>query len=571
MKLKLTIIVFIVFILQSKGQNDKYQINGSARSYLFANQLNIEKSLDSITPRKSNYGHNLLDLGISIFPNKESEIIGIFRLRNELGGFWGGGVVFDVRQLTLNGLAAKVVKYSIGDIDLQMTKYTLFNNDEEGTLNEADVFSLRRDVMHYDYFYKNNSWRMQGAKIEFNLLPSRNLEKIKFKGFITRQRPTDEQGRPERLFGGGNVGFIKSKNLFINLNTTNLFDLKKTSVSDSSYLFNNVTSSDFNYVIKSDSSFKFNLSGESGFSLNKYENFSDLDSPISMNDWFYDISTTLNFTKKKLEFTVGFKDIGKDFNSPGAQTKRINFSKSSNLYQQFTNDYIGRPLTLSDIINGNSNNSVKITPELMAYNVVYNNTTPYGDATPNRRGIYFSFKDLDTGKVKGSHLDFRLLQESTGSGTLRKKVFILSQLGTQVSLNKFFRLKKEFMFNLGYRNEITLRSGEDFEKINLNSNFIDVGLRYELVNHFSLVAGHKFWKANGNEFQEVRDMYNNINDFENLSIDFTENITAFGVKYDFGNQNALTIQYQNFKIKNEGSNGVDYGISDLIILFNLKF
>jgi len=571
MKLKLTFIVFIVFVLQSKAQNDKYQINGSARSYLFANQLNIENSLDSITPKKSNYGHNLLDLGISVFPTKESEVIGIFRLRNELGGFWGGGVVFDVRQLTFNGVAAKVVKYSIGDIDLQMTKYTLFNNDEEGALNEADVFSLRRDVMHYDYFYKNNSWRMQGAKIEFNLLPSTNLEKIKFKGFITRQRSTDEQGRPERLFGGGNVKFIKSKNLFINLNTANLFDLKKTSLIDSSYLFNNVTSSDFNYVIKSDSSFKFNLSGEGGFSINKYENFDDLGSPISMNDWFYDISTTLNFTKKKLEFTIGFKDIGKDFSSPGAQTKRINFSKSSNIYQQFTNDYIGRTLTLSDIINGNSNNSVKISPELMAYNVVYNNTNPYGDATPNRRGIYFSFKDLDTGKVKGSHLDFRLLQESTGSGTLRKKVFILSQLGTRISLNEFFQLKKEFVFNLGYQNEITLRSGEDFEKIYLNSNFIDVGLSYELVNHFSLVAGHKLWKANGNEFQEVRDPYNSINDFENLSIDFTENITAFGVKYDFGNQNALTIQYQNFKIKDGGSNGVDYGISDLIILFNLKF
>lgn len=571
MKLKLTIIVFIIFTLQSKTQNDKYQINGSARSYLFANQLNIENSLDSITSRKSNYGHNLLDLGISVFPNKESEVIGIFRLRNELGGFWGGGVVFDVRQLTLNGVAAKVVKYSIGDIDLQMTKYTLFNNNEEGTQNEADIFSLRRDVMHYDYFYNKNSWRMQGAKVEFNLLPSRNLEKIKFKGFITRQRPTDEQGRPERLFGGGNVKFVKSKKLFINLNTVNLFDLKKTSVIDSSYLFNNVTSSNFNYVIKSDSTHALNLSGEGGFSGNKYENFDDLDSPISMNDWFYDISTTLKLKKKKVTFTIGFKDIGKDFNSPAAQTKRIDFSKSSNLYQQFTNDYVGRQITLSDITNGNSNNSVKITPELMAYNVIYNNTNPYGDATPNRRGIYFNLKDLDTVKVKDSHFDFRLLQESSGSGTLRKKVFILSQLGTKLSLNEFFRVKKKLIFSLGYRNEITLRSGEDFEKINLNSNFINLGLNYELFNHFSLIAGHKFWKANGNEFQEVRDTYNSINDFENLSIDFTENISAFGVKYDFGNKNTLTIQYQNFNIRNGGTNGVDYGISDLIILFNLKF
>lgn len=571
MKFKLIVIAFIILFLPTKAQNEKFQINGSARSYLFANHLNIQNDLDSITPRKSNYGHNLLDLGISVFPNKQSEVIGIFRLRNELGGFWGSGVVFDVRQLTLNGVAANAVKYSIGDIDLQMTKYTLFNNVEEGILNEAEVFSLRRDVMHYDYFYIRNSWRMQGAKIEFNLLPSRNLEKIKFKGFITRQRSTDAEGRPERLFGGGNIKFIKTKKLFVNINTTNLFDLKKTSVNDSSYVFNNVTSSNFKYIIKSDSTFQFNISGEGGFSRNKYENFDDLNAPISRNDWFYDLFTTLNLPNKKLEFNIGFKDIGKDFSSPGSQTKRINFSRPSSPYQQFTNDYIGRSLTLSDIINGNSNNSVKITNELIAYNVIYNNTSPYGDATPNRKGIYFSVKDLDTGKVKGSHLDFRLLQESAGSGTLKKKVFILSELGTKISLNEFFGGKKAFMAKLGYRNEITLRSGEDFEKINLNSNFVDIGLSYEITKDFSLIAGHKLWRANGNEFQEIRDNYNNITDFENLSIDFTENITAFGVKYDFGNKNALTIQYQNFKINNGNSDGVDYGISELIILFNLKF
>ena len=106
----LTILV-LLFILQAKSQNEKFQINGTARSYLFSNELKIDNSIDSITPRKSNYGHNLLDLGISVFPNTQTEVIGIFRIRNELGGFWGGGVSFNVRQLTLKGVANNVVRY----------------------------------------------------------------------------------------------------------------------------------------------------------------------------------------------------------------------------------------------------------------------------------------------------------------------------------------------------------------------------------------------------------------------------------------------------------------------------
>ena len=71
------------------GQSQKFQVNGAARTYIFANELNIDQEIDSITPRNANYGHSLLDLGFSIFPNKQTEVIGAFRIRNELGGFWG--------------------------------------------------------------------------------------------------------------------------------------------------------------------------------------------------------------------------------------------------------------------------------------------------------------------------------------------------------------------------------------------------------------------------------------------------------------------------------------------------
>ena len=60
--------------------------------------------------------------------------------------FGGGGVSFNVRQLTLKGVAGNKIRYELGDIDLSASPYTLFNNHEEGAVSENSIFSTRRDV-----------------------------------------------------------------------------------------------------------------------------------------------------------------------------------------------------------------------------------------------------------------------------------------------------------------------------------------------------------------------------------------------------------------------------------------
>ena len=369
-------------------------------------------------------GHNLLDLGISVFPNAETEVIGIFRIRNELGGFWGGGVTFNVRQLTLKGVANKVVRYEIGDIDLKMTPYTLFNTTEEGVINESDIFKVRRQVFHYDLFYQKNQWRMQGAKIDFNVLTNSVIKKTNVKGYLTRQRATDGLNQPERLYGGGSLNLICNSKFNFKINSSNLFDLTKTLGNDSTKFTNSVLTSLLTYKLTNKKSIAFEILGEGGFSNSNYISYSNFNAPASLSDWFYDIASSTHFKEKKIIFKLGVKDIGKDFRSPGAQTKRINYSQSPGLYQQFTNEYIGREVSFSDIINGNADATFKISETLMAYNAAYSNTNPYGDATPNRRGLYINIENLDSLKTKNNYLKCMFLQESVGSGTLKRKSFI---------------------------------------------------------------------------------------------------------------------------------------------------
>ena len=105
--------------------------------------------------------------------------------------------------------------------------------------------------------------------------------------------------------------------------------------------------------------------------------------------------------------------------------KKQNYSKSPGLYQQFTNDYTGRKVSFSDIINGNAEASFKISETLMSYNAAYSNTNPYGDATPNRRGFYINLEWLDSVKIKNTFIKLLFLQESVGTGTLKRKNFML--------------------------------------------------------------------------------------------------------------------------------------------------
>jgi len=553
------------------GQQKKFQINGAARGYFLSNNLNLDESLDSVTTRKANYGHTLLDLGFSLTPNKNTEVIGMFRIRNELGGFWGGGVSFDVRQLSLKGIAGNVVKYEIGDIDLKMTPYTLFNTLEEGVVNEGDVFDLRREIVHYDMFYGNdNTWRMQGAKMNFGLEFGKHINSIDVNGFITRQRPTDGIAEPERVYGGGTIKIKQSDNLTIGLNSVNVFDLTET-IQDSIQYKNNVHTFDVLYNKNITRNIKVGLKSEAGISGTSYNNYIDTRAPESLEDWFYDVALVAHIKDKNIKMELGYKDVGADFFSAGAQTKRIDYSRFPGLYQQITNSAVGRQISYTDMISGNTENSFKINEQLLPYFAGYNNISPYGIATPNRRGIYVNLLRTDSVKFRNSFLNASFMSQSRGTGTVNKKNFILLTAGTDIYMNDFFGWKKQLKVDLGIRYENTTRNGEEYEKGNLNSTFIDAGISWEFAKKLDLLVGTKLWLVNGTAYVNQRNQFNTVVNFDVIDYHFTENTYAAGMRYRFSDKNTLSVQYQVFDIQHKQSNSVDYGISQFSFLYSLFF
>jgi len=121
------IIAICFFILASinvmaQERLKKVEFYGAAKTNILHQSYDVEGDTSNVT--KANYGHSLIDLGILLRPSANTEVATELRIRNELGGFWGGAVSYGIRRLTLKGVVNDAIRYKIGDIDLEMTPYT---------------------------------------------------------------------------------------------------------------------------------------------------------------------------------------------------------------------------------------------------------------------------------------------------------------------------------------------------------------------------------------------------------------------------------------------------------------
>jgi len=276
-------LISMIFSAEAQQKGKRIWLSGQARNVLFFDQYS--SPADSISPARQNSGHTMVDLAANIQPNKNTFIHGMVRVRNDYGGFWSGGVTFDVRQLYLKGVLANAIRYQIGDINYKMTPYTLRNpeHDLEGTmLNYTDVY---QEILDYDLFYDfQNSWRQQGAAVDFGLEFKKFIKEVQFNGFISRQNPSNFSTINERLYGGGNITAVQSKYLSVGVNYINMFDLLGTAT-DSMALLNPVITSTYELKYEKDK-YKASLFGELGNSSWTMRN--DTNSP-QFNDFFYDL------------------------------------------------------------------------------------------------------------------------------------------------------------------------------------------------------------------------------------------------------------------------------------------
>lgn len=550
------------------SQNEKkIQFVGTARSILNNDDILVKD--DTITSKSNMGGYALIDLGVNIFPNKNTEVLGMIRIKNQLGGFYGAGVTFDVRQLYIKGIISNVVRYQLGDINYKLTPFTFYNNDFDDLVQHPQVFNIQKDIVNYETFYKNNTWRQQGAALDFSLEFSRFLKEIKFNGFINRINITDFNTVPDRFFTGGNIGIQQSKNVFVGINYVSLFDLSGTSQNNSGFN-NNVSSINYEVKFDKDNLVETRLFGETGLSNSGYSN--DTSAP-KLNDFFINMGISNLLKASHLKFSLSYLNVGPNFRSAGAQSKRLNYNNTPSFYDRYTNQQSLRSIGLFDLIRDEKLYNRSINSDgLMAYNPAYNNAMPYGIATFNRQGINAKVNFNDQKKIFNLEIETYILKELIGQGTTKLKSFKIIKTNAELNLKKLISIENNFKITAGFSFQSSIRNSEtNYEEINLNSAIVNSGIEFELYKNIDILAGFIYNQAKGNEILPSRNIYSEVIDFNEYNINIKELMLGGGLRYRFSDKIYLAALYQNYDNSNKLNSQFSYSMNQFIIIYNMKF
>ena len=521
------------------------------------------KDIDTVSTRSNGGGSTVLDLGFHFTPVDDIEIFSEIRLKNDFGGMWGNKSVVELRRLSAKGIINNKIAFSIGDIYLKQTKFTLYNYEQELSQYEPSVFKFYRDYVNYENYCQSNYRRLQGLQTNFSYSMYNFIEQIDVDAFSARVRGVEWLGEPELLMLGGSAILKLSNKINLGSHYVNTFEVLSSSNGTVAY-YNPVLNTQISYSgLLNDNPYKMLLEG--GFSKRGWEGDS-LAPEINGNF----IQASIHSKKIKSELDLSFRYVDSDFRSMGAQTRRIQYNSTNSTYPYYSNNYTQRKVSLLDIMSDPNVYNQNLSTSLMNYNPMYSSVSPYGDATPNRIGF--------TGKISNMNLtDFFIVNVQTqyfteviGQGTNQKRMLYKSALNSIFLLDKLLSTKKSLILEGSMNLETVNRGGEDFEKIDFSSVLYSGSISYELIKNFKLIAGAKVFYAEGNEFLADRDEYDQINDYSNHFYDTKETILIAGLQHHFTDDIYFTMQYNQFNIIDKTNTYDEFSLGRLIFMFNMN-
>ena len=579
--MKRNILILIIFLsaMSLHAQlNENIWFDGLSRSY-FARDA-IDKSMsDTLSSKNSSNGYNLLDLNTHVNPIKDLEIFAQLRIRNSFGSFFGSGTQISVRQLSAKGIINNKIRFSVGDLFLKQSKFTLYNYDEELSFFENQILKPYRDIIHYENFYIDNRWRLQGIQTDFSFKFDRYIRNLDFDFFISRPNGSSQINETtytsDILLSGGSIFSKINKKLSLSLNHINLFEVpssgtKNISVRNPVYDLSLLHSIDnTNYSLKQKL--------QTGFS-SRYWLHSELENEIEdstsneTQGMYFEIDNRYIKKDSTLLFKLGYRYVDPDFRSAGSQTRRIDYIDGNNntIYPFYTNMSVARQPSLFDLVSDEQLYNQDISSLLMAFNPIYSNILPYGDATPNRSGVYLNAKINNSNKLILVKIKTGFYKEIIGQGALEKRSFRLLKGSLKINLHKSLNLKKELSLIASSESERTVRGGDEISSLNLISNHMNISVNAELAKKFFVQASYKQFNANGNEFLIQRDNFGNITYYTPSQIDQKDHMLSIGTMYKFRKNVYANVHYNWWGLKFVDQPSLDYKYNRLLLILSVK-
>ena len=556
--------------------NENIWFDGVSRAYFARDAIN-KNITDTLSARNVSNGYSLLDLNTHVNPIKDIEIFTQLRLKNSFGSFFGSGTEVNVRQLSVKGVINNKIRFSVGDLFLKQSKFTLYNYDEELLSYENDLIRPYRDIIHYENFYTENRWRLQGLQADLSYEFDRYIRGLDFDFFVTRPRGSSQINETtytsDILLSGGSIISQINKQLIFSGNYINLFEPGASGTKNIS-IRNPVHDISLLYSFDKEK-YHIQQNLHTGFSK-RFWLHSDLENGISdstsnrTQGMYFELDNKYSKKDSTLSFSLGYRYVDPNFRSAGAQTRRLDYNNINSIYPNYTNMSLIRPPSIFDLMSDNIWYNQEISSTLMIFNPIYSNVLPYGEATPNRSGIYLNAKANNLDKKYIAKINVGYFREVIGQGTDDKRNFSLLKGSLKVNFDKLLNWNKKLSLYISSNSEISARSGGELSSLNLFSNHINVSVNAELVDKLFIQTSYNMFVANGNEFITQRDNYGNITYFTKTQIDQKEHVVSTGMMFKFRKNVYANLNYNSWGMKFFDLPYEDYKYNRLVLILSVE-
>ena len=108
-------------------------------------------------------------------------------------------------------------------------------------------------------------------------------------------------------------------------------------------------------------------------------------------------------------------------------------------------------------------------------------------------------------------------------------------------------------------------------QVALNSIFAELGVAYEIAPKMDIVGAFLFFAADGNEYTAIRNSFNQITDYREMTVDRAETLSALGLRYRFSDTVQLTVQQHWRGYEDAIDAQLNYNMNQFVVLYNMFF
>jgi hypothetical protein len=540
------------------------EISGLSRFVYQKQELsgNILKN-DSLSDRLTSGGYMLVDLRTDLTPFKWLKFNMDTRIKNRIGGFGGVGLEVLIRQIRLEALAGKYVKFTAGDIDVMGSPYGIYNQSEVYGQAESSIFVQRRKITEYENFNLNNHWRIRGVQVSSRVVGVTRDKEWTANGFLATNRDRNiwKSNLPFHLGLSSSFKNFQKSPFEISVEA---FQFSENTQNQKSKV--NLLGGKGNWWFISGGNWRLAINGMAGQS----QGIRKAESTFETRDYYWNTGILIEKHHRKgwyHSLGINFKSTGAFFESPGSQSLRITGNARPDIFLQIDNNAQSRTANMLDRMGTETIQNQAISLFRRAYLPQYEWVMPYGEASPNRKGYQLGWALNKNSGYNLLRIDFKRLNEILGEGVLGKRIFNELKVGT--NFNPLNLQNHILEFRASYRFQTSSRNGDLPTQLEVHQMDIGLNLNSE-SDGFDLLLGMKQIWANGNEVLARFNALNSISDYEPFSMNQTENLIGTGFRFHYQDQSFFLISGYFSRIHKKDST-TDFKINQLFTTFQYAF